>query len=144
MFHQVRVDPKDHAFLKFLWWPQGDATLEPEAFCMKVDLFGATSSPSYANFSLLQTAKDNSEFYDQSIVETVQRNFCMDDCLKSVSSKKEALHLYHQLTDLLMKGGFHLTKLISNSSEVLNEIPVKKRSSSVLNLNKGELACARC
>ena len=60
----------------------------------------------------------------------------MDDCLKSVSSKREALHLYHQLTDLLMKGGFHLTQLISNSSEVLNEIPVKKRSSSVLNLIK--------
>ena len=136
MFHQVRVDPKDHSYLKFLWWPQGDTTFEPEAFCMKVHLFGATSSPSCANFSLLQTAEDNSEFYNQSIVETVQRNFYMDDCLKSVSCKKEALHLYHQLTDLLMKGGFRLTKWISNSSEVLNEIPVEERSSSVLNLNK--------
>ena len=136
MFHQVRVDPKYRAFLKFLWWPQGDTTLEPEAFCMKVHLFGATSLPSCANFSLLQTAEDNSEYYDQSIVKTVQRNFYMDNCLKSVSSKKEALHLYHQLTDLLMKGGFHLMKWISNSSEVLNEIPIEKRSSSVLNLNK--------
>ena len=110
MFHQVRVDPKDHAFLKFLWWPQGNTTIEPEAFYMKVHQFGATSSSSYANFSLLQTAEDNSKFYDQSIVETVPKNFYMDDCLKSVSSKKEALHLYHQLTDLLMKGGFRLTK----------------------------------
>ena len=60
----------------------------------------------------------------------------MDDCLKSVSSKKEALHLYHQLTDLLMKGGFHLTKWISNSNKVLNEIPIEERFSSMLNLNK--------
>ena len=135
LFHQVQVDPKDHAFLKFLWWPQG-ATLEPEAFCMKVHLFGATASPSCANFSLLQIAEDNSKFYDQSIVETVQKNFYMVDCLKSVSSKKEALHLHHQLTDLLMKGGFHLTKRISKSSKVLNKIPVKERFSSMLNLNK--------
>ena len=35
-----------------------------------------------------------------------------------------------------MKEGFHLTKRISNSTEVLDEIPVEERSSSVLNLNK--------
>ena len=92
MFHQVRVDPKDHAFLKFLWWPDGDTKLPVEEFCMKVHLFGATSSPSCANFSLLQTAEDNSKLYEQKIVETVRKNFYVNDCLKSVSSKEEALH----------------------------------------------------
>ena len=136
MFHQVRVDPKDHAFLKFLWWPNGDTKLPVEEFCMKVHLFGATSSPSCANFSLLQTAEDNSILYEQKIVETVRKNFYMDDCLKSVSSKEEALHLYKKLTDLLRKGGFNLTKWLSNCSAVLNKIPENERSASVFNLNK--------
>ena len=103
---------------------------------MKVHLFGATSSPSCANFSLLQTAEDNSKLYEQKIVETVRKNFYMDDCLKSVSSKEEALHLYKKLTDLLRKGGFNLTKWLSNCSAVLNEIPENERSASVFNLNK--------
>ena len=93
MFHQVRVDPKDQRFLRFLWWPQGNTNLSPEEYCMKVHLFGATSSPSCANFSLLQTAADNCDSYDPSVINTVRENFYMDDCLKSVDSEEEAVNL---------------------------------------------------
>ena len=138
MFHQVRVDPRDRDFLRFLWWPGGNTSLPPEEYFMKVHLFGATSSPSCANFALLQTAEDNSDSYEPSIVETVKKNFYMDDCLKSVGSKEEAMNLYLQLTDLLKKGGFHLTKWISSCSEVLDQIPYTEKSSSAFNLNKDE------
>jgi len=136
MFHQVRVDPKDHSLLRFLWWPQGDTSLPPVDYCMKVHLFGATSSPSCANFSLLQTAEDNSDLYEPKVLETVKRNFYMDDCLISASTKEEAMHLYYQLTDLLKKGGFHLTKWISSCNDVLQQIPDAEKSTSAFNLNK--------
>ena len=132
----MKVEPKDQPFLRFLWWPQGNTTLPPEDYCMKVHLFGATSSPSCASFSLLRTADDNSSIFDPVILKTVKKNFYMDDCLKSVASEKDAFWLFQNLTDLLQKGGFHLTKWISSSSEVLKKIPDVEKSSSAFNLDK--------
>jgi len=51
MFHQVRVDPKDHDALSFIWWPDGDMSQSPIDFRMSVHVFGATSSPSCASLS---------------------------------------------------------------------------------------------
>ena len=62
----------------------------------------------------------------------------MDECLKSVASKEETMNLYQQLTDVLKKGGFHLTEWISSCSEVLDQIPETEKSSSAFNLNKDE------
>ena len=75
MFHQVRMDPKDRDLLWFLWWPGGNTSLPPEEYFMKVHLFSATSSPSCVNFALLQTAEDNSDSYEPSIVETERKTF---------------------------------------------------------------------
>ena len=64
MFHQVLLHPKDRRYLQFLWWPQGDLTLEPLIYHINVHLFGAASSPSCAQFSLLESAKDQSDQFD--------------------------------------------------------------------------------
>jgi len=64
MFHQVIVPLADQKFLRFLWWPEGDTTEEREEHCMKVHIFGAKSSPSVANFALLQTAQDNAHHFN--------------------------------------------------------------------------------
>ena len=45
MFLQVFVDPKHRRYLRFLWWPQGDVSVDPQIYHMNVHLFGATSSP---------------------------------------------------------------------------------------------------
>ena len=110
MFHQVRVNPKDCSALRFLWWPNGNMDLEPEELMMSVHLFGAVSSPSCANFALKRTAADNHADFSPEAVGTVERNFYVDDCLKSVESEQEAIRLSSELSQLLNKGGFHLTK----------------------------------
>jgi len=51
MFHQVRVDPKDHDALHFVWWPDGGMSQSPIDFRMSVHVFGATYSPSCASLS---------------------------------------------------------------------------------------------
>jgi len=66
---------------------------------------------------------------------TVKRNFYVDDCLKSVKSAKNAVEFMHQLRSILFKGGFRLTKWLSNSSEVLDCIPRVERAPSVLGLD---------
>ena len=84
MFYQVRVPSSDCDALRFLWWPDGDLDKQPEEYEMRVHLFGGASSPSCANFALKRTAKDNEADFDPKVIETVQRNFYVDDCLKSV------------------------------------------------------------
>ena len=48
-----------------------------------------------------------------------------------------------QLTDLLSKGGFHLTKRVSSHREVLESIPVAERSPSVMSLDLDDLPIDR-
>ena len=46
----------------------------------------------------------------------------MDDVLKSVPSVKDALTLIQEFRDLRKKGGFTLTKFISNKKDILYQI----------------------
>ena len=89
MFHQVNVNPNDCDALRFLLWPNNDLNSEPEEYQMMVHLFGATSSPSCANFALRRTAEDNQQEFSKEAVNSVKDNFYVDDCLKSVSSENK-------------------------------------------------------
>ncbi|XP_053377557.1 uncharacterized protein LOC123564742 [Mercenaria mercenaria] len=88
MFHQVKVQDSDRNSLRFLWWPDGDLEKEPCEYCMTVHLFGATSSPSCAAYSLRRTASDNAKEFSDDTVKTIERDFYVDDLLKSVTDAK--------------------------------------------------------
>ena len=135
MFHQVKVDPKDSDALRFLWWPDDDLTQQPVEYRMEVHLFGSTSSPSCANFSLRKTAQDNTGEFASEVIDTVLKNFYVDDCLKSVKCSDAAINLREPLCKLLQKGGFRLTKWLSNDKDVLDTIPKSERAPSVLDLD---------
>lgn len=57
---------------------------------MVVHLFGATSSPSCANFALKKTAEDANNKMSPAAVKTVENNFYVDDCILSVSDETQA------------------------------------------------------
>ena len=105
---------------------------------MEVQLFGATSSPSCANFALRKTAEDNRGDFPKDIINAVKRNFYVDDCLKSVKSSECAIEFVVQLPHLLSKGGFRLTKWLCNREEVLESIPESEGPPSVLDLDLGQ------
>ena len=123
MFHQVRVDPAHVSCLRFLWYLGGDIIKDPEEYQMLVHLFSGVWSPSCAAFALRKPAEDNVGKFDDDIIETVFRNFYVDDLLKSVKSSEDAVRIYTQTSKLLFHGGFHLTKWISNKRDVLEAIP---------------------
>ncbi|KAK3702238.1 hypothetical protein QZH41_005406 [Actinostola sp. cb2023] len=135
MFYQVRVRPSDCKYLRFLWWPDGNMEREPQEYQMSVHLFGGASSPSCANYALKKTAEDNKDYFDHETVQTVKGNFYVDDCLRSIATEPEAVRLVSQLRELLSKGGFHLTKWISNSKEVIDSVPASERAASVKDLD---------
>ena len=143
MFHQVRVRPSDCEALSFLWWPDGNLDNQPEEYQMRVHLFGGASSPSCANFALKKTAEDNKADFDPQTISTVKRNFYVDDCLKSVGSDDDAIRLARQLRELLARGGFKLTKWLSNSRKVIESLPESERAAQVKNLDFDKLPVER-
>ena len=137
MFHQVRVRPSDCEALSFLWWPDGNLDAQPEEYQMRVHLFEGASSPSCANFALKRTAEDNKEDFDPQTIETVKRN------LKSVGSDDNAIRLARQLRELLARGGFKLTKWLSNSRKVIESLPESERAAQVKTLDFDKLPVER-
>lgn len=93
MFCQVRVLPEHRNILKFLWWRDGDYDQPPEDYQMLVHLFGATSSPSCAGFCLRKAADEFEGEFDPATIETIRKNFYVDDCLKSVTETEKAVKL---------------------------------------------------
>ncbi|XP_062566787.1 uncharacterized protein LOC134229094 [Saccostrea cucullata] len=135
MFYQVRVPPQDATFLRFLWWKDGNPSNSLLEYQMIVHLFGATSSPSCANFCLRKTAQDWSGHFSDETIKTVLQNFYVDDCLKSVNSVRNAVTLVKELQGILESGGFHISKWISNSREVMYSIPKSDRAKEVKDLD---------
>ncbi|XP_033125711.1 uncharacterized protein LOC117123796 [Anneissia japonica] len=105
---------------------------------MRVHLFGAVSSPACANSALLQAAEDGKDVSNHKAVETLKRNFDVDDLLKSVRCSDEGIQLVTDLVNVCAKGGFNLTKWSSNDKQVIDTIPREKRSKDLQDLNLKE------
>lgn len=93
MFHQVRVATYHCHALPLLWSENGNLSEDPTDHQMLVQLFGATSSTCCASLILKKTANDHKSEYDVQTIDTVNRNFYLDDCLKSIASVPEATRL---------------------------------------------------
>ena len=128
MFYQVSIPEDQYSFLRFLWWPDGDLHAELEEYHMKVHLFGSVSSPSISNFALRQIVKDNEAELHPDVSHTIQRNFYVDDCLRSLPTVEMACKVLQGVTDACSMGSFRLTKFAANNVKVLQSIPVEEHS----------------
>ena len=142
MFHQIKVPGKDRDSLRFLWLPS-DLDDDPETYHMNVHIIGAKDSPSIANFALRKMAKDNSSDFSQSAVDAIEKDFYVDDLLKSLPNEQEAIELSSEITELLLRGGFRLTKFMSSSKKVLAAVPASERANPSFNLTMDKLPVER-
>ena len=140
MYHQVRVIERDRPALSFLWRDL-DETKEPEIYEMQVTIFGAKSSPASANFVLQKTVEDHGEEFEleRKTVDSVKNSFYMDDFLRSEKDATKAMKMRKDVTDILSRGGFRLTKWVSNSRDVLESIPREEHAHPDLNIHEAEL-----
>ena len=99
---------------------------------MTVHCFGASSSPSCANFALRKCA-DDKEDCDPEVCKAVKQKFYVDDCLVSVETPEDAVKMAEELKDVCNLGGFRLTKFVSNSRELLESVPKKNVGDVSLN-----------
>ncbi len=79
MFYQVRVPSDERDVLRFLWWEDNDPDKPPKHYRMMAHLFGGVWSPSAANFALQRVAEDNHGNFSDDTVETLKRNFYVDE-----------------------------------------------------------------
>ena len=128
MFHQIRIRETDQPALSF-WWRDLDQDREPDMYRMQVAIFGAKCSPAIASYVLQKTAKEECTEADESqnAKEAVQTSFYMDDFVKSEESVEAARVMRREVTSLLAKEGFHLTKWVSSEEQVLSEVPVEEK-----------------
>ena len=138
MFHQDKVPPNDQDALRFLWWTD-NIDDEPHEYVMTSHVFGATDSPSCAAYALKRTAQDNKVDFSKLAVDTVLRNFYVDDMLTAVRNEELAIDVVRQTTELLAKGGFKLTKFASNNRAVMEAIPKESRADPTLDLDFDKL-----
>ena len=81
---------------------------------------------------LRKVAEESKEDFSPETIETIRKNFYVDDCLKSVSNTQTAIQLIQELCEMLSRGSVRLTKFVSNSKEVLTSIPETERAQSVV------------
>ena len=68
---------------------------------MNVFLFGAKCSPSCACFAFKRAALDQKSDFSEAAVNTVLKNFYVDDMLKSTATEQEAQELRKELKQML-------------------------------------------
>ena len=95
---------------------------------MLVHIFGAAGSRCCATFAVKCVARDNKEIYSRAASESILQSFYADDLLKLVITAKEAVNVAEEITDVMRRARFRLTKFISNNKNVMNSIPAAEIS----------------
>ena len=67
---------------------------------MTVHVFGGASSPSCSNFALRKTASDNRSEYASDVTRILEKNFYVDDMLKSFQTITEAKDAIRKVKEL--------------------------------------------
>ena len=127
MFFRGSVPPEVCKVLQFLWRDNPKELIK--VFENGRHIFGAKCLPTCANYVLQQVARDNAQESPQ-VTKLIIRNFYMNDFVKSVPSAEQAIEIYKLFRAILTKGGFQLTKWISNSEQTMISIDQADKSSS--------------
>ena len=98
-------------------------------------LFGTASSPGGANFALRKIATEREADFGMDVANFIKRDIYVDDGLKSVSTPQEAVSLINRSIALLKGNGLVLHKFLSNSKEVLQQIPPEVRAKGFRNID---------
>ena len=138
MFHSFIVKEEHRDYLRFLWYEDNGPIGKVIEYRMKVHLFGNTSSPAVATLALRKTAQVGENQFGSDAREFVERNFYVDDGLKSLPGSKESIDLLQRTQAMLATANLRLHKIASNNAEVTQAFPGEDRATELcdLDLNK--------
>ncbi|XP_058827389.1 uncharacterized protein LOC131687328 [Topomyia yanbarensis] len=120
MYHQVVINDSDQHCQRFIWCDDAE-TEKPSDYVMRVMTFGATCSPSSAQFIMNENA---SRFEQQHpiAVDVIRRRHYVDDMLASFDTEEEAIDVATNVRFIHQQGGFEMRNWMSNSLSVLKAV----------------------
>ena len=132
MYYQVLIPQEDRDALRFLWFG-ADGNIQH--LRMTRHVFGGIWCAASSTYALRRVLYDTVNI-DPAVVDTVMHSFYVDDCLKSVASRNEAVAVIKGTTEILSCGGFKLTKFVVNDEKILRHVATEDRAKEVKELNK--------
>ncbi|XP_058456653.1 uncharacterized protein LOC131434039 [Malaya genurostris] len=138
MFHQLRINDRDKHSQRFLWRESSDK--EPKVFLMDVATFGATCSPTSAQFVKNKKALEFTDKFPRAVQGIIQNHY-VDDYLDSFETVDEAKSVAETVQLIHSKEGFTIHNWISNSKSVLDHLgEVSNADIKHLTSGKGHIA----
>ncbi|XP_062540788.1 uncharacterized protein LOC134208860 [Armigeres subalbatus] len=122
MFHQVMVNKDDQQCQRFLW--RDGEQRSPDVYAMKVMTFGATCSPSCAQYVKNHNARRCQERYPRAAEAIINEHY-VDDMLSSEETEEDAAKLAKDVRFVHAEAGFEIRNWLSNSKRVLQELEAK-------------------
>ena len=141
MFLQIGLREQDCDSHRYLW-RDFDLEADPKIYRMCRVTFGIIAGPFLAICTTQEHVQRNKEQYPEACEEIIKNSY-IDDFAFCRDEVNEAVELQQSAKELMKKAAFNLTKLSSNSKELLDVIPEEDRaSSSVISLNQD--VCDKC
>ena len=135
MFHCFKVTEEHHKYLRFSWYDGNDPAKPLVEYQMCVHVFGNSPSPAVATFGLRKAAQAAEPEFGSEVRDYVDRDFYVDDGLKSVPTSQEAINLLQSTKQALEANGkLRLHKIASNSKEVLGAFEASELASDLTNV----------
>ncbi|XP_075151929.1 uncharacterized protein LOC142225965 isoform X6 [Haematobia irritans] len=115
MFHQISISKEDQNSQRFLW--RDDKEKPVETYVMQRLIFGATCSPTIAQYVKNENAKEFIEEAPRAVHGIVERHY-VDDYVDCFQSEEEAILVLKDVIRIHKFGGFHLRNISSNSEAI--------------------------
>ncbi|XP_053686195.1 uncharacterized protein LOC128735731 [Sabethes cyaneus] len=136
MFHRLFIRRADRQFLRFLW--RDRAVQEAVVYVMDVAIFGATCSPSCAQYIKNLNAQEF-EVECPRAVEAIVHHHYVDDYLDSFPSAEEAVKVGNEVKRIHAEGGFEIRNFLSNDPGIVEQVGAASiEKEKALNAEKGE------
>ena len=127
MYLRIGIGSEDKPYHRFLW-RRNIQDRSPDVYEFDCVVFGINSSPFLAQFVLQHHARKHQADYGRA-TETILKFTYTDDSMDSALDEKQVIGLYRQLSCLLNKAGLQAHKWLSNSPNMLSEVPIQDRKS---------------
>ncbi|XP_055584842.1 uncharacterized protein LOC129737707 [Uranotaenia lowii] len=127
MYRQVRVHTDDTGYQRIFWRENPKHPLQ--VLELTTVTYGTASAPFPATRCLIQLADDEGDKFPKAA--NILRHDCyVDDIMSGSDNIDEVIEIQRQLKAILLKGGFPVHKWCSNSTQLLEHIPVNEQETT--------------
>ncbi|KAM7281667.1 uncharacterized protein ISCGN_006482 [Ixodes scapularis] len=135
MFYCFLVREDHRNYLRFLWFRNNDIHDKVVEYRMRVHVFGNSPSPAVATYGLRKTAQEGEEEFGKDTREFVEKDFYVDDGLKSLPTADGVIDLLKRTQQMLAVCNLRLHKIVSNSSRVMEAFPKEDHTKDLRGLD---------